>query len=128
MSDSPNRVELTDEAADLLRRLVGMHGPVMFHQSGGCCDGSAPMCYRAGEFKTGAVDVLLGELVVDGIEKPIPFWMSSSQYQYWKHTHLTVDVVKGRGSGFSLEGPEGVRFLIRSRLMSENELKHFDLL
>jgi uncharacterized protein (DUF779 family) len=116
------RVDLTDTAADLLRRLAGAHGPLMFHQSGGCCDGSAPMCYPAGEFRTGAADVRLGDLAVDGIGEPIPVWMSSSQFEYWKHTHLTIDVVPGRGGGFSLEAPEGVRFLIRSRLLTDNEL------
>jgi uncharacterized protein (DUF779 family) len=128
MEQTFTRVDLTDEAADLLRRLVGQHGPVMFHQSGGCCDGSAPMCYPAEELLTGAADVLLGDLVLPGVADSVPFWMSASQYQYWKHTHLTVDVVPGRGSGFSLEAPEGVRFLIRSRLMSEPELVHFGLL
>jgi uncharacterized protein (DUF779 family) len=122
------RVDLTGEAADLLRRLTAKHGPLMFHQSGGCCDGSSPMCYPAGEFITGDADVLLAELAVGGVLDPVEFWMSVSQYAYWKHTHLTVDVVKGRGSGFSVEAPEGVRFLIRSRLMSEDELRAFDLL
>ena len=121
------RVELTGEAADLLRRLTGRHGPLMFHQSGGCCDGSSPMCYPLGDFLTGDADVHLGDLEVEGVDD-IPFWMSVSQYEYWKHTHLTVDVVRGRGSGFSVEAPEGVRFLIRSRLMSEDELRSFDLL
>ena len=128
MEQAPTRVALSDEAADLLRRLVGRHGPVMFHQSGGCCDGSAPMCYPAGELLTGTADVHLGDLALPGVADPVPFWMSASQYQYWKHTHLTVDVVPGRGSGFSLEAPEGVRFLIRSRLMTEPELVHFGLL
>jgi uncharacterized protein (DUF779 family) len=115
-------VDLTDEAAELLRRLVGTHGPVMFHQSGGCCDGSAPMCFPLGEFTTGDSDVHLGDLEVEDLD-PIGFWMSRSQYEYWKHTHLTVDVVPGRGAGFSLEAPEGVRFLIRSRLLTEAELQ-----
>ncbi|WP_328448686.1 MULTISPECIES: DUF779 domain-containing protein [unclassified Amycolatopsis] len=114
------RVALTEEAADLLRKLAATHGPVMFHQSGGCCDGSAPMCYPKGEFKTGQTDVRLGDLVVEGMED-VPFWMSGPQFAYWKHTHLTVDVVPGRGSGFSLEAPEGVRFLIRSRLFTDEE-------
>lgn len=122
----PARVALTDEAAELLRRLVETHGPVMFHQSGGCCDGSSPMCFPAGEFLTGDADVLLADLVVDGVPEPIEFWMSRSQYGYWKHTHLTIDVVPGRGSGFSLEAPEGVRFLIRSRLLTDDEVAHFD--
>ncbi|AIG73692.1 Hypothetical protein AJAP_03840 [Amycolatopsis japonica] len=114
------RVGLTPAAADLLRRLVSLHGPVMFHQSGGCCDGSAPMCYPAGEFRTGASDVHLGDLSVEGVDD-VPVWMSGPQFEYWKHTHLTIDVVPGRGSGFSLEAPEGVRFLIRSRLFSDEE-------
>jgi uncharacterized protein (DUF779 family) len=126
-STRPSRVDLTGEAADLLRRLTAQHGPLMFHQSGGCCDGSSPMCYPAGEFLTGGSDILLGALVVDGVPDPIAFWMSTSQYEYWKHTHLTVDVVAGRGSGFSVEAPEGVRFLIRSRLMTDAELDAFGL-
>ncbi|OLT44214.1 UDP-glucose 4-epimerase [Saccharomonospora sp. CUA-673] len=117
-----NRVDLTEAAADLLRRLADVHGPLMFHQSGGCCDGSAPMCYPAGEFRTGAADVHLGDLDVAGVHDPVPVWMSRSQFEYWKHTHLTIDVVQGRGSGFSLEAPEGVRFLIRSRLLTDDEL------
>ncbi|MET7932961.1 DUF779 domain-containing protein [Streptomyces sp. NPDC005322] len=119
MPEDAPRVALTPAAADLIRRLRADHGPLMFHQSGGCCDGSAPMCYPLGEFRTGASDVLLGELEVDGVEEPVGFWMSASQFERWRHTHLTVDVVPGRGSGFSLEAPEGVRFLIRSRLMDE---------
>ncbi|MGA4838204.1 DUF779 domain-containing protein [Streptomyces sp. G45] len=110
-------VELTPAAADLVRRLRAAHGPLMFHQSGGCCDGSAPMCYPDGEFRTGDSDVLLASLAVDGVAEPVRFWMSRSQYEVWSHTRLIVDVVEGRGSGFSLEAPEGVRFLIRSRLV-----------
>ncbi|MFE6698932.1 DUF779 domain-containing protein [Streptomyces sp. NPDC057718] len=110
-------VGLTPAAAGLLRRLRADHGPLMFHQSGGCCDGSAPMCYPAGEFRTGDADVLLAELTVEGMPGSVPFWMSRSQYEVWAHTRLIVDVVEGRGSGFSLEAPEGVRFLIRSRLV-----------
>ena len=123
--DEPRRVELSDQAADLLRKLTDLHGPLMFHQSGGCCDGSSPMCYPDGEFITGDADILLGELEVPGLDKTVPFWMSVSQYEYWKHTHLTVDVVKGRGSGFSVEAPEGVRFLIRSRLLTDEALAQF---
>ncbi|MDX3846585.1 DUF779 domain-containing protein [Streptomyces europaeiscabiei] len=115
--DAVPRVELTPAAADLLRRLRGAHGPLMFHQSGGCCDGSAPMCYPDGEFRTGDSDVLLAELTVDGVDEAIGFWMSRSQYEVWSHTRLIVDVVPGRGSGFSLEAPEGVRFLTRSRVV-----------
>ena len=121
------RVELTPAATALLRRLWTQNGALMFHQSGGCCDGSSPMCYPADEFLTSDADVLLGELdlgpsaavalAAEGAARVIPFWMSAEQFGYWRHTHLTVDVVPGRGSGFSLEAPEGVRFLIRSRLM-----------
>jgi uncharacterized protein len=116
------RVDVTPAAAAMMRQLRDTHGPLMFHQSGGCCDGSSPMCYLEGEFRTGQSDVLLESLKIDGVAEPITFWMSASQFQLWKHTHLTVDVVPGRGSGFSLEAPEGVRFLIRSRLLTEQEL------
>jgi uncharacterized protein (DUF779 family) len=109
------RVEATEEASELMAKLRETHGPLMFHQSGGCCDGSSPMCFPLGDFRVGGSDVLLGE--VDGA----PFYMSSEQFEYWKHTHLTLDVVPGRGAGFSLEAPEGVRFLIRSRLFSDEE-------
>ena len=114
-----SRVALTPAAADLLRLLWVRHGPLMFHQSGGCCDGSSPMCYPAGDFLTGDADVLLGIFdVSEGLEpQPLEFWMSREQFNYWSHTHLTVDVVPGRGSGFSVEAPEGKRFLIRSALM-----------
>jgi uncharacterized protein (DUF779 family) len=120
------RVSYTPEAAELLRRLRESHGPLMFHQSGGCCDGSSPMCYPAGEFRTGGSDVLLDELHIEGIAEPVPVWMSAAQFEYWRHTHLTIDVVPGRGSGFSLEAPEGVRFLIRSRLLTNEELHPVD--
>ncbi|WP_338899580.1 DUF779 domain-containing protein [Streptomyces sp. TG1A-60] len=115
------RVELTPTAADLVRRLRAAHGPLMFHQSGGCCDGSAPMCYPDGEFRTGDSDVLLAELSVDGVDEAVGFWMSRGQYEVWSHTRLIVDVVPGRGSGFSLEAPEGVRFLIRSRVVEAGQ-------
>jgi uncharacterized protein (DUF779 family) len=119
------RVDMTKTAAELLRDLTVTYGPLMFHQSGGCCDGSSPMCFPNGDFITSEADVHLGDLEVPGVDLPVPFWMSVSQYEYWKHTHLTVDVVKGRGSGFSVEAPEGVRFLIRSRLMTDEEMAHF---
>jgi len=122
-----SRVAVTGAAAELLRRLTGTHGPLMFHQSGGCCDGSSPMCYPDGEFLISEADVHLGDLDV-GLDRAVPFYMSVSQYEYWKHTHLTVDVVPGRGSGFSVEAPEGVRFLIRSRLMTDAEAVTFGLL
>jgi len=107
--DAPG-VDATDAALALIARLRDMHGPLMFHQSGGCCDGSAPMCFVEGEFKLGARDVQLG--TVDGC----PFWIGGDQYERWKHTRLTLDVVPGRGASFSLEIPEGVRFIIRSTL------------
>lgn len=116
----PTRVALTPTAADLLRTVVTRHGPVMFHQSGGCCDGSSPMCYAKGTFVTGSVDVHLGDLVVPGLD-PIPVWIGRPQYEAWKHTRLTIDAVPGRGAGFSLEGPEGMRFLTRSRLFTDEE-------
>lgn len=116
-----SRIAFTAAATELLRLLHAQHGPLMFHQSGGCCDGSAPMCYPAGEFRTGSSDALLGRLSVEGVPEPVEFWMSADQFARWRHTHLTVDVVPGRGSGFSLEAPEGVRFLIRSRLFTEEE-------
>ena len=109
------RVSVTDAAASLVVRLVEQHGPVLFHQSGGCCDGSAPMCYPRSEFRIGQGDVYLGEVAGQ------PFYIGGAQFGYWAHTHLSLDVVPGRGSGFSLEAPEGVRFLIRSRLFSDEE-------
>jgi uncharacterized protein (DUF779 family) len=120
--NSAARVAVTPEAAELLRRLREEHGPLMFHQSGGCCDGSSPMCYPQGEFITGPADVLLGTLGVGGVPEPVPVWMSAAQFEYWSHTHLTFDVVPGRGSGFSIEAPLGVRFLTRSRLLTEEEM------
>jgi len=114
------RVELSEKAVALLTELTKIHGPLMFHQSGGCCDGSSPMCYPEGEFRIGHVDVKLGELDA-GLPQPISFWMSESQFEYWSHTHLTVDVVPGRGSGFSVESPTGQRFMIRSRLFTDEE-------
>ena len=112
----PAQVLATTAALELMKKLEAKHGPLMFHQSGGCCDGSSPMCYPKGEFLVGESDVLLGE--IGGTE----FYMSKRQFEYWKHTQLTVDVVPGRGGMFSLEGPEGLRFLIRSRLFTEEEI------
>lgn len=114
------RVEFLPVTVSLLRTLWDTHGPLMIHQSGGCCDGSSPMCFPAGDFMTSDQDVLLGRLDIApaGAEpQVIDFWMSAEQFQYWSHTFLSIDVVKGRGSGFSVEAPEGVRFIIRSRLM-----------
>jgi uncharacterized protein (DUF779 family) len=112
------RVDATPEAVALIDQLVSVHGPVLFHQSGGCCDGSAPMCYPRDEFMIGDSDVFLGTLP-DATSSPFYIW--HPQWEYWSHTHLTVDVVPGRGSGFSLEAPEGVRFIIRSRLFTDAE-------
>ncbi|MGO1406441.1 MAG: DUF779 domain-containing protein [Agrococcus casei] len=116
-----SRVGMTQQALDLLAKLRVLHGELMFHQSGGCCDGSSPMCFPTGDFKTGDADVLLGTFELPATDDlpaaELPFWMSREQFEYWKHTHLTLDVVDGRGSGFSVEAPEGKRFLIRSRLI-----------
>jgi uncharacterized protein (DUF779 family) len=113
---APEQVLCTPAAEELMARLVEKHGPVMFHQSGGCCDGSSPMCFPLGEFLVGDGDVLLATLGA------APFYMSRAQFEYWKHTQLILDVVPGRGGMFSLEGPEGVRFLIRSRVFTEDEI------
>lgn len=110
-----NRVEITDAAAEIVARLKGIHGNLMFHQSGGCCDGSAPMCYPEGDFRVGPQDVLLGEIA--GCQ----FYIGAAQFDYWRHTQLIIDVVPGRGSGFSVEAPEGVRFLTRSRVFTDAE-------
>ena len=110
-----SRVLATETALELITRLQAKHGPLMFHQSGGCCDGSAPMCFPAGELLVGDGDVLLGEI------GGCPFYIGAAQYEYWKHTQLIIDVVPGRGGMFSLEGPEGLRFLTRSRLFSDDE-------
>ncbi|MFT4084042.1 MAG: DUF779 domain-containing protein [Nocardioides sp.] len=121
---TPSRVAVTPAAAEMIRTLTEQHGPVMFHQSGGCCDGSAPMCYPYGEFLTGDSDVHLGDLEVSTPEtplEPVEVWMSREQFAYWSHTHLTIDLVPGRGAGFSLEGPTGFRFLLRSRLFTDEE-------
>src|ERR1700726_4141663 len=113
----PEQVVTTAAAEKLMSRLAEKHGELMFHQSGGCCDGSSPMCYPRAEFLTGDSDVQLGE--VDGV----PFYMSKSQFEYWKHTQLILDVVPGRGGMFSLENSEGVRFLIRSRVFTGDEIR-----
>jgi uncharacterized protein len=110
------RIISTEKANELIKRLWRVHGPLMFHQSGGCCDGSQPMCFTDGEFRTGSSDVCLG--VVYGCR----FYMSKDQFEYWKHTQLILDVTPGRGSSFSLEIPLGVRFLTRGRVFSEEEL------
>lgn len=110
------RVEITPAAAEVVARLKAEHGPLMFHQSGGCCDGSQPMCFAAGEFRVGGSDVWIGSI------EDCPFYMNESQFEYWKHTHLTIDITSGRGSSFSLEIPLGLRFIVHSRIFSEEEL------
>jgi uncharacterized protein (DUF779 family) len=117
MTMEVKRVIATEAALELIDTLKEKYGPVMFHQSGGCCDGSSPMCYPLGEFRVGESDVLLGEI------GDSPFYMSRDQFEYWKHTQLIIDVVPGRGGMFSLEGPEGKRFLTRSRVFTDEEQK-----
>lgn len=111
--EQQEKVLATEAALQLIERLRAKHGDLMFHQSGGCCDGSSPMCYPLGEFLVGDQDVLLGEI------GGCPFYMGKAQYEYWKHTQLIIDVVEGRGGMFSLEGPEGLRFLTRSRMFPD---------
>jgi uncharacterized protein (DUF779 family) len=115
-ADMVERVLATEATLKLIDDLKSAHGPLMFHQSGGCCDGSAPMCFALGEFRIGQSDVKLGEI------GGCPFYMSESQFEYWQHTQLTIDVVAGRGAGFSLEAPRGVRFLTRSRVLTDDEI------
>jgi uncharacterized protein len=115
-TEAPAQVVCTAAATALMEKLAQKHGALMFHQSGGCCDGSSPMCYPRGEFLVGDSDVLLATL------GETPFYMSRSQFEYWKHTQIILDVVPGRGGMFSLEGPEGVRFLVRSRVFSDEEI------
>lgn len=110
------RVLFSEKALEVLALLKKEHGPLMFHQSGGCCDGSQPMCFEAGDFYIGSSDVCLGT-VADA-----DFWMSQDQFEYWKHTQLMIDVVEGRGSSFSLEIPLGLRFMVHSRLFTSAEL------
>jgi uncharacterized protein (DUF779 family) len=111
----PSRVVATEAAIALIARLVAQHGPLLFHQSGGCCDGSAPMCYPRGDLLIGDGDRLLGEIGGQ------PFYIGLAQFGYWRHTQLVIDVVPGRGGMFSLEGVEGVRFLTRSRIFTDEE-------
>ncbi len=114
------RVDLTQAAANLIATLKEKHGPLMFHQSGGCCDGSQPMCFEKGDFKIGGSDIKIGAIA------DCEFFMSKDQYEYWKHTHLTIDVIPGRGSSFSLEIPLGFRFIVQSRLFTEVELQNLE--
>ncbi|MDP4685365.1 MAG: DUF779 domain-containing protein [Salibacteraceae bacterium] len=110
------RVLISAEAEEIVNDLKKRFGALMFHQSGGCCDGSSPMCFEKGDFKVGGSDVCLGTI------SDCEFWMSKDQFEYWKHTQLTVDVTNGRGSSFSLEIPMGKRFLIKSKMFTEQEL------
>lgn len=118
---APARVLITRTAAELLATLQDRHGQLMFHQSGGCCDGSSPMCYPAGDFLVGDRDVLLGFLDVG--PEGVPLWISGGQFEAWQHTQLVIDLVPGRGGGFSLEAPEGMRFLTRGRAFSDAEME-----
>ncbi|MEL6390866.1 MAG: DUF779 domain-containing protein [Bacteroidota bacterium] len=110
------RILVTQAAKDVIDQLRAEHGPLMFHQSGGCCDGSSPMCFPKGELMINEMDVWLGVI------HDCNFYMSSDQFEYWKHTQLTVDVVPGRGASFSLEIPLGIRFVIKSRLYDDEEM------
>lgn len=112
-----NRIDISIAAAEVIAELKTRFGELMFHQSGGCCDGSQPMCFEKGDFKVGGSDVCLGEI------ESCEFWMSKDQFEYWQFTHLTLDVTPGRGSSFSLEIPMGIRFIIRSRMFTEKELE-----
>lgn len=112
---SVERVSVTKEAEKVIEKLKEKYGKLMFHQSGGCCDGSSPMCFEDGDFKTGFSDIKLGEIC--GCD----FYMARDQYEYWKHTHLTIDITEGRGASFSLEIPMGVRFVIKSRIFTDEE-------
>ena len=114
---APSRVETTPEALNWIARLKALHGPLMFYQSGGCCEGSAPLCFRDKEYWVGAEDVFLGEIGGS------PFYIRANQFEYWRHTQLIIDVVEGAGAGFSLEAPEGVSFLTRSRVFSDAEVE-----
>ncbi|AGC78300.1 hypothetical protein LX97_02907 [Nonlabens dokdonensis] len=110
-----DRIAITDKASEVLEQLKSKHGELIFHQSGGCCDGSSPMLFEKEDMYLDESDILLGKL------NGVSFYMNQDQFEYWKHTHLTVDITKGRGASFSLEIPLGLRFLIHSRLLSEQE-------
>ena len=116
-----SRVDITDEAKKIVEQLQAQHGELIFHQSGGCCDGSAPMCFEKGDFMMGARDLLIGNIA--GCD----FYMHEDQFEYSKHTHTTIDITKGRGSSFSLEIPLGLRFIAISRLFTAKEEAELDL-
>ena len=115
-----NRVEITVAAAEIVEKLQRQHGALLLHQSGGCCDGSAPMCYPVGDFRVGPQDIQLGDIA------GCRFYIGAAQFEYWQHTQLIIDVVPGRGSGFSAEAPEGVRFLTRSRVFTDEEVAELE--
>ena len=115
-----NRVSITPEATKVVDRVRQEHGDLLFHQSGGCCDGSSPMCLKKSDFLVGTRDVLLGEI------HGCPFYMASDQFSYFKHMHVTIDVTEGRGSSFSLEIPLGIRFMTVSRLFTDDELVNLE--
>ena len=117
---APSRVLITEAAARLVRQLLVQYGPLLFHQSGGCCEGSAPMCFRRDGFRIGARDVMLGTIV------GCPFYVSAAQFPYWAHSQLTIDVVSDGGDSFSLEAAEGVRFITRSRVLTDVEMAAID--
>lgn len=116
MADLPEQVTATPAALRLIDELKAAHGPLMFYQSGGCCEGSAPMCFPEGEFRIGSRDVKVGEIGGS------PFYISPQQFEYWKHTQIIIDVVPGFGAAFSLEGPGGLQFLTRSRVFTDDEI------
>lgn len=112
------RISITEEAKTIIDKLKEKNGELIFHQSGGCCDGSAPMCFAVGDFIIGTRDLMLGE--INGCK----FYMASDQFEYYKNMHLTIGIVKGRGSSFSLEIPLGIRFIANSRIFTDEELKN----
>lgn len=117
MTNLPEQVVATPAALSLMDELKAAHGPLMFYQSGGCCEGSAPMCFPEGEFRIGSRDVKVGEIGGS------PFYISPQQFEYWKHTQLIIDVIPGFGAAFSLEGPGGLQFLTRSRVFTDDEIR-----
>lgn len=114
------RLDITEQAKTIVRQLKEKHGNLIFHQSGGCCDGSAPMIFEKDDMYLDESDIHLGDI------EGVPFYMNQDQFQYWKHTHLTIDITEGRGASFSLEIPLGIRFIIHSRILTQEEDSHFN--
>lgn len=114
------RIDITPQASKIVEKLKAKHGDLIFHQSGGCCDGSSPMIFEKDDMYLDESDILLGQIA------GVPFYMNQDQFEYWKHTYLTIDITEGRGSSFSLEIPMGLRFIIHSRLLTPDEQKHFN--